>query len=119
MATTQKWRPGSATTNGRGIKLSTTATAGNLLHAGQASAVAGCCDLVEVTVYNSDTVDRNVTFEVGGVTAPDDNRGGAIPSKEERTFGPFFIQNSLLLRAFGSAANVLSAHPRYREVVFA
>jgi hypothetical protein len=119
MPTVTKWKPGTGTTNGRGVKLTgTNAGASQTLHTAQASAVGGCADLVEVTVFNSDTVDRKITFLVGGITEPDDNRGGTVPAGEERTFGPFFLQNGLLLKAYGAAANVLAAHPRYREVVF-
>lgn len=119
MTTTIKWIPCTGSTDGRGIKITSTATAGQTLHTAQSSTTAGCADLIEVTVYNSDTVDRRITFEVGGVTAPDDNRGGTVSAQEERTFGPFLLRNSLVLKAFGSAANVLTAHPRYRQVVFA
>jgi hypothetical protein len=41
-----------------------------------------------------------------------------VPAGEERTFGPFFVRNALLLKAYGGAANKLTCHPRYREVVF-
>lgn len=120
MATTVKWKPGSATTDGRGIKITgTNAGAAVDLHEAQASAADGCADLVMVSVFNGDTVTRKITFLVGGTTEPNDNRGGSIPAGEERTFGPFFLRNSGVLKAYGSAANVLSAHPRYEEVVFA
>src|SRR4051812_6525276 len=118
MTTAIKWLPCSGSTNGRGIKLSQTATAGNLLHTAQSATTDGCADLIEVTVYNSDTSDRRVTFEVGGTTAPDDNRGGTVPAQEERTFGPFLLRGGLALRAFASSANVLTVHPRFRQVVF-
>lgn len=118
MSTAIKWIPGSGSTNGRGVKITSVATAGQTLHTATASTSDGVCDLIEVTVYNSDTTDRRITFEVGGVTAPDDNRGGTVPAQEERTFGPFLLRGSLVLKAFGSAANVLTAHPRYRQVVF-
>lgn len=119
MTTTMKWIPVSGSTHGRGIKITASATPGTTIHTASAVTADGSCDLIEVTVYNSDTVDRTVSFECGGTTAPDDIRGGSVPSKEERTFGPFLLRNALVLKAFGSAANVLTAHGRYRQVVFA
>lgn len=119
MATTIKWLPVSGSTHGRGIKIAASSTPGTLIHTATSSTTDGVCDLIEVTVYNSDTSDRTVSFEVGGTTSPDDIRGGIVPTKEERTFGPFLLRNSLVLRAFGSTANVMTAHARYRQVVFA
>jgi len=110
---------GSASTSGRGIKITTSASPGDTIHAYQAGTTAGNFDVVDVTVYNSDTVDRTITFQDGGTTSPDDSRGGTVPAGEERTFYNFMGQNGLLLKAFGSAANVLSAHVRVRNVVTA
>jgi hypothetical protein len=76
-------------------------------------------DICEVTVYNSDTVERTVYFGVGGTTSPDDIRGGVIQPGEERTFYNMPLRGSLVLRAWASTANVLTCHPRYRQVVFA
>jgi len=119
MATVIKWIPGSGTTNFRGIKVTGTSSgAGVTLHAAQASITDGNADLVEVTVYNSDTTDRTISFGVGGTTSPDDIRGGTVPAGEERTFYNMLLRGGLSLTAWGSAANVLSCHPRYRQVVF-
>lgn len=119
MATTIKWIPVTGSTHGRGIKIGTTSTPGTLVHTSTAAATDGTCDLIEVTMYNGSDVDVRVTFEVGGTTAPDDSRGGIVPAREERTFGPFLLRNSLVLRAFAGTINVLTAHGRYRQVVFA
>lgn len=119
MATTIKWLPCSGSTHGRGIKIGQTATPGTLLHTATSSTTDGVCDLIEVTVYNSASTDKRISFEVGGVTSPDDIRGGTVPALEERTFGPFLLRNSLVLRAFAETTNVLTCHPRYRQVVFA
>lgn len=119
MATTIKWIPVSGSTHGRGIKIAASSTPGTTLHTATSSTTDGVCDLIEVTVYNSDTVDRLVSFECGGTTSPDDIRGGTVPAQEERTFGPFLLRNSLVLKAFASSANVLTAHGRYRQVVYA
>lgn len=120
MTTTIKWIPGSGTTNFRGIKVTGTSSGASVtLHTGTASTTDGVADQIEVTVYNSDTVDRTISFGVGGTTSPDDIRGGTIPAGEERTFNNLFLRGGLILKAWGSAANVLTCHPRYRQVVFA
>lgn len=120
MTTTIKLIPGSATVDFRGIKVTgITSGAAVLLHTSQASVVDGCADLCEVTVYNSDTSDRTISFGVGGLTSPDDIRGGTVPAGEERTFYNMPLRHGLLLKAWASAANVLTCHPRYRQVVFA
>lgn len=58
----------SASTNGRQIKIGATATPGTLLHTSHAS------DLDELWLWaaNSDTTDRKLTVEWGGVAVPDD-----------------------------------------------
>jgi hypothetical protein len=119
VSTVIKWIPGSGTTNFRGQKVTGTASGAAItLHTAQASTTDGCADLCEVTVYNSDTVDRAVSFGVGGTTSPDDVRGGTVPAGEERTFSNMFLRGGLSLVAWASSGNVLTCHTRYRQVVF-
>ncbi len=118
MSTDIKWIPVSGSAHGRGIKIAASATPGTTIHTASAVTGDGSCDLIEVTVYNADTVDRRISFEVGGTTSPDDIRGGTVPTKEERTFGPFLLRNALVLKAFGESANVLTAHGRFRKVTY-
>lgn len=100
--------PLSNSTNFRGIKIAATATPGTALHTAQAG-VAGADELY-IYVYNSDTVGRTVTFEWGGVTAPDDNLAFLVPAQTVLLCAPgLSLQNGLVIRAFGSAANVLVA----------
>jgi len=120
MSTVIKWIPGSGTTHFRGIKVTGTSSgAAVTLHTAQASTTDGCADLCDVTVYNSDVADRKISFGVGGTTSPDDLRGGTVPAGEERTFYNMPLRNGLTLVAWASAADVLTCHPRYRQVVFA
>ena len=96
----------SGSTNGRGIKIVATATAGTLLHAAHATAK----DEVFLWVTNTDTVERKVTVEFGGVTAPDDNLVMSIPAGETLLVLPGLVASgSVNVRAFGAAANVLVA----------
>ncbi|KAB2937403.1 hypothetical protein [Hyphomicrobium sp.] len=96
----------SASTNGRGIKIAATATPGTQIHAAHATAK----DEVYLWVTNTDTVERKVTFELGGVTAPDDNLTMNIPAGETILVVPgLVLSGSVNVKAFGAAANVLAA----------
>ena len=97
----------SASTNGRQIKVAATATAGTLLH----TAIAGTANIDEVFVwaFNSDTVARKLTVEFGGVAVPDDLIEVSIPAESGLTLvvPGLPLQNSLVVRAFAAAANVV------------
>jgi hypothetical protein len=60
----------SGSTDGRLIKVAQTATAGTTLHTG--SATATTFDELWLYAVNSDSTDRKLTIEWGGVSAPDD-----------------------------------------------
>jgi hypothetical protein len=96
----------SGSTNGRGIKVAASATPGTQLHAAHATAK----DEVFLWVTNTDAVERKVTVEFGGVTAPDDNPTMNIPAGETLLVLPgLVLSGGLNVKAFGSAANVLVA----------
>ncbi len=104
MATTIEKIKLSASTNGRGIKVVAIVTAGTTIHTAHATA------LDEVTAYvtNTDTVDRTVTFEMGGTTSPDDLLILNVPTGETVLVVPGLIMTGgVVVRAFASAANVL------------
>jgi hypothetical protein len=98
----------SGSTNGRAIKVVAVATAGTTIH----TTPAGTSSIDEVWLYaqNNHTSAVDLTIEFGGVSAPDDLIQMQIPSKS----GLYLIcpglnlQNSLLVRAFASVANVIS-----------
>lgn len=110
MATAVK-RKLSGSTDCRGIKIVATASAGTTLHTAVAGTTAGTYDEIWIEVFNSDTVDRVVTIEFGGTTAPDDNIVMTIPSKAGlvRVVDGLILQNGAVVKAFASAANVLVA----------
>jgi hypothetical protein len=60
----------SGSTDGRLIKVAQTATAGTTIHTG--SATATTIDELWLYAVNSDSTDRKLTIEWGGVDAPDD-----------------------------------------------
>lgn len=97
----------SGSTDGKQIKVAATATPGTTIH----TAVAGTTDLDEIYIwaFNSDTVDRSLTLEWGEATAPDGNIVITIPSKAGYVIvvPGLLLQNTLLLRAFASATNVI------------
>lgn len=96
----------SGSTNGRPTKIVATATPGTTIHTAHATAK----DEVFIFLTNTDTVDREVTLEWGGVTAPDDHLKFTVPAKETilaAAGSP--LSGSVLVRAFAVAANVINA----------
>tara|TARA_R100000458_G_scaffold23416_1_gene20966 strand:- start:618 stop:986 length:369 start_codon:yes stop_codon:yes gene_type:complete len=105
----------SGSTNGLGIKLTDTASSGNtdagyLIH----SAVSGTTDMDEVWLFchNSSTAGVVLTLEWGGVTAPDNTIEVTIPPEEGlmQVAPGLLLQNGLHIKAFASAANVLTIY---------
>ena len=97
----------SGSTNGRQIKVAAIATAGTTIH----TAVAGTSDIDEMWLWavNSDSSDRKLTIEYGGVASPDDLIEVTIPSENGLVLiiPGLVLQNSLVVRAFAEAANVV------------
>ena len=94
-------------TNGKNIKVTQTATAGDDIH----TAVSGTSDWDEVWLYacNTDSSARVLTIEWGGVTSPDDltEIELAADSGWVLIVPGLLIQNSLVVQAFAAAANVV------------
>jgi len=99
----------SGSTNGRGILVAATATAGTVIH----TAVAGTSSFDEVWIYahNTSTNAVKLTLEWGGVTSPND--------LIEINIGPdgtglilvapgILLQNDINIRAFAGTANVIN-----------
>jgi len=103
MAITKEFLSGS--TNGRGIKVVATATAGTTIHTAHATSK----DEVWLYVYNGHTANVTLTIEFGGATVPDDNMVVTVPFKDglQLVVPGLPITNSLVVRAFASQANVL------------
>jgi hypothetical protein len=99
----------SGSTNGKGIKVVQTATAGTLIH----TAVSGTSSLDEIWLYahNTSATAVKLTIEWGGVTAPDDLIEVTIPVDGTGLVlvAPgILLQNGLVVRAFAATANVLN-----------
>lgn len=99
----------SGSTNGRGIKIVATATLGTTIHT--AAAGTTTWDKMYVYLYNSHTANVEVTLEIGGATDPDDHVVLTVPydSGKYVALDGDILQNSLVLTAFASVANVVTA----------
>lgn len=100
----------SGSTDGKGIKIAATATAGTLIHTGSSTAA----DLHEVWIWaeNNHTADVVLTIEWGDATAPDGNIIKTIPTKA----GLYLMIPGLVLKgnatpltvkAFAATTNVI------------
>ena len=103
----------STSTDGRAIKVAATATAGTLIHTG--STTATTIDELWLYAVNSDSTDRKLTIEWGGVTVPDDLIELTIGAEAGLVLvapGLLIKGNStaLLVRAFAATANVIDMH---------
>ena len=98
----------SGSTDGRMILVVATATPGTLIHTAGSVTGDDNYDDILLEAVNSDTVDRKLTIEWGGVTVPNDLVEQVIPAEA----GLFLIvrgilQNALVVRAFCATANVV------------
>ena len=95
----------SGSTNGRNIKVVATATLGTTIHTAHATSID------EITLYacNTDTTDRKLTIEFGGVSSPDDLMEVTIPAESGwiNVVPGLLLTNSLVVTAFCASANVV------------
>jgi len=110
MATFTGKRKLSGSTSGMPIKVVAIATLGTTIHTAVAGTTAGTFDEIWLFAFNSDTVDRVLTLEWGSATAPDQNIIVTIATKSGLLLvAPgLILQNSLVVTAFASAANVIT-----------
>jgi len=109
MATMEK-RLLSGSTQGKGIKVAATGTAGDLVHA----AVAGTSNIDEIWLYavNSSGSSVKLTLEWGEATAPDGNIEVTIDGEAGLVLiAPgLLLQNSLEVRAFAGTGDLILIH---------
>jgi len=107
----------SGSTNGKGVKVVATATAGTTIH----TAVAGTSSMDEIWIYavNSSAAVVKLTLEWGEATAPDGNIELTIPSESGLVLvAPgLLLQNSLVVKAFAATANVILIHGYVNRIV--
>lgn len=100
----------SGSTDGKPIKVVATATLGTTIHTAKAGQVAGAFDEIWIWAYNGHTAAVVLTIEYGGATVPDQNIIIPLASKsgEILVIPGFLLQNSLVVTAFASVANVVT-----------
>ena len=103
--------PFSGSVQGKPIKVVATSSAGTTIHTTGVSATV--IDRVFLFAYNSDTVDRALTIEFGGVTAPDQNIVVTIPFK----VGLVLVIDGLPLLGNGSVGLTVGAFAAATNVV--
>ena len=94
-------------TTGKNIKVVATSSAGTTIH----TAVSGTSNMDEVWLYacNTDSTDRKLTIEYGGTSSPDDLTEVTIAAEAGWVLvcPGLLLQNSLVVKAFAAAANVV------------
>ncbi len=103
----------SGSTDGRGVKVVATASAGTTIHTG--SGTATTYDEVWLYAINTDSTDRKLTIEWGGTTSPDDLIEQTITAESGLTLiAPGLVlkgnASPLVIKAFAAAANVVIIH---------
>jgi len=107
MATFSKVQLSGGTT-GKNIKVAATATPGTLVHTASTTPI----DEIWLWAVNTDTADRTLTIEFGGVASPDDTIILTIPFKTGLVLviPGLTLTNSLVVRAFASVTNVVDVN---------
>jgi len=98
----------SGSTDGKGIKISQTATAGDTIHTAHATAQ----DEIWIYCVNSSASDVKLTLEWGEATAPDGNIEIDIPAEAGLylVIPGLLLTNSLVVKAFAGTTDVLIIH---------
>lgn len=100
----------SQSSDGQGIKVSTTGTAGTLVHVpGTGTSVK---DEVWIYAVNSNTIPVKLTVEWGGVASPDDIIESTIEAESGLilVIPGLVVQNSAPIRVFAGKEDVLLVH---------
>ena len=100
----------SGSTDGRGILVVATASAGTTIHTAGTSVTAGVFDEVWLYAYNSDTVGRTLTIQFGGTTAINDDIKLLINPQAGLVcvIPGLILQNASIVRAYANAASVIT-----------
>lgn len=93
----------SGSTDGRLIKITTTATPGDTIHTANSTSR----DEIYLWAVNTDTVSRILTIEFGGVAAPDDTISITMAAGDGLIVAVpgLVLTNSLVVKAFADVAN--------------
>lgn len=107
-----KKRSLSASTDGRGIKVGTTATPGTLIHTALDSAAVNEWDEITLRAVNTSGSPVKLTVEWGGTTSPDDLIELTIPAESgfSEVIPGHVLQNGAEVRVFAATADVIVIH---------
>lgn len=107
-----KKRKFSASDDGRGIKVSATATPGTLVHEALSNIAANEWDEVWLRAINTSGSAVKLTIEWGGTASPDDLIEVTIPAEDGFTevIPGHVLQNGKEVRAFADTADVIILH---------
>ena len=102
----------SGSTDGRAILVVATATPGTAVHTAVAGTTPGTFDEIWLWAVNSDSTDRKLTIEFGGVTSPDDLVEVTIPAESGLllVIPGLVLTGSVVVTAFCATANVVMIH---------
>lgn len=100
----------SGSTNGRGILIVATASAGTTVHT--ATSTSGELDEVWLYVQNNHTAQVTVTIEWGGTTNPDDRiiLGVASQTGLVLVVPGLLVGGGVVVKVYASVTNVVSVH---------
>ena len=100
----------SGSTNGKGILVVATSTAGTTIH----TSVSGTSDMDELWIYavNAHSADIKLTLEWGEATEPTGNIEITVPTEAGLMLlvPGLLLQNSLVLKAFAGTASEIVIH---------
>jgi|TARA_R100001530_G_scaffold5204_3_gene6555 hypothetical protein len=100
----------SGSTQGKGILVAATSTAGTTIH----TAVSGTTDIDEIWLYavNAHSADIKLTLEWGEATEPNGNIEQTVPTESGLMLlvPGLLLQNGLVVKAFAGTANEIVIH---------
>jgi hypothetical protein len=111
MANATAMIPFSGSTQGQGVKVVATSTAGTLIHTTGTSATV--IDRLSIWAYNGHSADVVLTVEFGGATVPDQNIVQTVTVKS----GLALIVDGLILLGNGSVALTVKAFAATGNVI--
>lgn len=111
MANATAMIPFSGSTQGQGVKVVATSTAGTLIHTTGTSATV--IDRLNIWAYNGHTADVVLTIEFGGATVPDQNIVQTVTVKSGLTL----VVDGLILLGDGSAGLTVKAFAAVTNVI--
>lgn len=109
----------SGSTDGRGIKVAATSSAGTTIHTGPSS--TSHFDEITLYAYNSSSSPVVLTLQWGGTSSPDDDIKFTVPSQDGLyllTPNGLTIKGNatpLVVRAYAGTTNVITIHGYYQR----